>query len=57
MKAKKITTIQIKTTKITLEKMLKDKKISEDEIRIGLNFFKEISAKCREYATEPSCHN
>jgi hypothetical protein len=53
---KKLTTITIRTTKIALEKMLKNKEVSEDEIRIGLNLFTEISAKCKEYVIEQRSH-
>ncbi|MCK9567976.1 hypothetical protein M0R72_03395 [Candidatus Pacearchaeota archaeon] len=56
LKERKITLTTIKTTKIALEKMLKNKKISEDEIRIGLNLFTKISAKCKEYVTEKISH-
>lgn len=53
---RKLTTIQIKTTKIALEKMLAKKEITEDEIRIGTELFTEISAKCREYVNEKVSH-
>jgi len=52
LRERKLTTSQIKTTKIALEKILNHIQISDDEIRIGLEFFKEISKKCLEYSTE-----
>jgi hypothetical protein len=56
MRDRKITTITIKTAKVTLEKMLKNMEITEDEFRIGKDLFTEISAKCKEYTTKISCH-
>ena len=56
VRKRKISTVQIKTTKVTLEKILAKMDITEDEIKIGIHLFQEISAKCREYNSVGTCH-
>jgi len=38
--------LKIKPTKVALEKMIAKKEISDEELKTGISFFKEISAKC-----------
>jgi hypothetical protein len=44
-----------KKTKIVLEKIAEDGNASLEEIEEGIEFFEELSKKCKEYVTELSC--
>lgn len=40
---------RIKETRLTLEKIAKKEDVSVEEIDEGINFFKELNSKCRDY--------